>query len=50
MNLTKSLNRGFFILVAFKFGGLLGVWNLEKKQNFSSISPILCQKRLWHEV
>ena len=28
----KSLNRGFFILAAFKFGGLLGVWNLEKNR------------------
>ena len=50
MNFIKRLNRGFFILAAFKFHDLLVVWNLEKIAksylNFSKIMP----KRLWHGV
>ena len=33
----KSLNRKFFILAAFNFGGLLVVWNLEQIAKFKLI-------------
>ena len=48
--IKKSLNRGFFILAAFKFRNLLVVWNLEKNRKILAQFLQKYPKKDWHGV